>query len=94
VRRITKDGREILTGADWRKQRDLVRLCAHDHCNRCTRYTPDYMGDAHHRMKRGMGGGFRDDRLSNLEWLCRDCHREEEASGNRTKMSRQRSANE
>jgi len=34
-------------------------------------------GHAHHKRRRGMGGGFRDDRAANLEWVCSGCHIEE-----------------
>lgn len=86
MRKITKDGREILTGKDWGRRRDQVRLGANERCSRCESFT-GVSGECHHRVKRGMGGGFRDDRLENLEWLCRECHVTEETSGNRTKMS-------
>lgn len=35
------------------------------------------VGDAHHKKTRGHGGGRRDDRLSNLESFCRNCHAHE-----------------
>jgi len=31
-------------------------------------------GEAHHLKKRKMGGGFRDDRPENLQWLAWECH--------------------
>jgi hypothetical protein len=35
-------------------------------------------GHAHHKNgARGLGGGKRDDRLENLDWLCAKCHRDE-----------------
>jgi hypothetical protein len=79
------DGREILSPADWSKRSAQAWLKAGACCERCRKYT-GFDGDPHHKIKRGMGGGFRDDRLENLEWLCRECHRAEELSGNRTKM--------
>jgi 5-methylcytosine-specific restriction endonuclease McrA len=85
-----EDGREILSPADWSKRRKQVWERAWYYCEGgCGRITDLADGEAHHKIKRGMGGGFRDDRLENLEWLCRECHRIEEASGNRTKMSGQ-----
>lgn len=31
----------------------------------------------HHKVHRGMAGGWRDDRISNLETLCNECHARE-----------------
>jgi hypothetical protein len=43
------------------------------HCARCPRYIPDPReGHRHHIHGRGMGGGKRDDR--DTEILCCDCH--------------------
>jgi HNH endonuclease len=86
VKKITKDGREICTGKDWTHRREECAIRAILGCESCHRYLPLHRGEAHHIIKRGMGGGFRDDRLENLMWLCMTCHREEELSGNRTKM--------
>lgn len=83
--RITKDGREICSRYRWSIRRLAVGADARWLCERCGRSTGDE-GECHHKIKRGMGGGFRDDRLENLEWLCRECHQVEELSGNRTKM--------
>lgn len=79
-------GREILSPYQWQVRRYECGLRAHCSCERCGVFTAFEFGDPHHKIKRGMGGGFRDDRLENLEWLCKECHRVEEASGNRTKM--------
>jgi Pyruvate/2-oxoacid:ferredoxin oxidoreductase delta subunit len=80
-----EDGREILSPAAWSKRRELVRMMANYCCHMCKQFCPD--GEARHKIKRGMGSGFRDDRVSNLEYLCALCHRVEESKGLRTKMS-------
>jgi hypothetical protein len=84
--RVMPDGREILTGKHWQDRKLECGTRDNFHCRRCRHYTGVFEGEAHHKIKRGMGGGFRDDRLENLEWLCRECHEAEEARGLRTKM--------
>ena len=86
MKKITKDGREVLTGKHWLDRREDCAARSMYRCDRCGISTQWGCGEVHHKIKRGMGGGFRDDRLGNLEWLCLPCHREEELSGNRTKM--------
>lgn len=83
--RVTEDGREILSRTAWAIRSHECGYLAGFRCQRCSMFT-DGTGEAHHKIKRGMGGGFRDDRMENLEWLCRPCHRREELSGSRTKM--------
>jgi hypothetical protein len=82
--RVMEDGREILSPAAWSKRREEVRFLANSCCCRCNHFCAH--GEVHHKIKRGMGSGFRDDRIGNLEWLCLICHRAEEAKGLRTKM--------
>jgi hypothetical protein len=84
------DGREVLTGEAWEERRKQCfdRECGV--CEDCGQFAPlhdvkvirdawappivDKAGHAHHRRARGMGGAFRDDRLTNLRWLCHSCH--------------------
>lgn len=86
MKKITKDGREVLTGKHWSERKEDCAALANYLCANCRRFTAWQFGDVHHKVKRGMGGGFRDDRLGNLTWLCRACHTRVELSGNRTKM--------
>lgn len=86
---VLRGEREICHGAAWEQRRSEVHLRAGGACERCRGRALlhdfyDQYGDlvliaghAHHKRKRGMGGGFRDDRATNLEWLCSGCHLEE-----------------
>lgn len=88
---VRDDGREILNGAAWQERREECFKRARGLCEcGCGVYAPLHnvhgnlgtgvtvlvkAGEAHHKRKRGSGGGFRDDRLENLEWLTWSCHR-------------------
>lgn len=86
---VVRGEREICHGTAWEQRRQEVHLRAGGRCERDGRPAPlhDFYdgsgeisipaGHAHHKRKRGMGGGFRDDRAINLEWLCSGCHFEE-----------------
>ena len=79
--RILLDGREILQGVDWklRKLEAYERakgmceqlLASPDGFIRCQRIAEDI----HHIRPRGSNGIDRDDRLENLQCLCRRHHR-------------------
>lgn len=86
--RTLSDGRLVCRSAeDWEKQRSLCCDRAQGLCEcGCGREAPlhhrkderglvlVWAGEAHHLTKRKV----RDDRVSNLKWLARECHREME----------------
>jgi len=76
------EGREKLTPYQWRKRREELCTQAHGRCQRCTYPTTLSEGHAHHKERRGLGGGKRNDSLSNLEWLCQSCHIKEHQDTN------------
>ena len=65
--------RFIASNYGWQKLRKLVRERAENRCQECGAFTP--FGEVHHQRLRGMGGGFRDDKLENLIYNCAVCHR-------------------
>lgn len=82
---ITKDGREVLYGLDWKRRvKQLEARCG----GRCEYMIPDLAeggvpegfrcareaAHPHHRVKRSKG---RDDRLENLVALCKKHHRQQ-----------------
>jgi len=80
---VRRDGSEKLVGEDWKKRKEELRERSGDRCER--EFTlPDNprvmlrcvndANDAHHKIRRSLR---RDDRLSNLEDLCRPHHDEE-----------------
>lgn len=72
---VLRGEREVCrTPQAWQHRRLQVCLLADQRCQRCGHWTPLQAGDAHHRKRRGMGGSQRDDRPTNLEWLCGACH--------------------
>lgn len=73
---ITKDGRVICrTYNAWDIRRRLVWVRAGKRCERCGRGLADLHDvRVHHLVPRRMGGGFRDDKLDNLQCLCWQCH--------------------
>ena len=89
-RRELGDGRVVcLTEAEREANRTAVFEAAQGLCKGCgvwaplkgfrafagARLTP--AGHAHHRKRRGLGGGTRDDRVENQDWLCAECHKRE-----------------
>jgi hypothetical protein len=75
--RITKDGREILSGAAYTRRKRQVWERDRGRCRKCwTLVSWDQFKreGVDHIAKRKMGGGFRDDRMENLQVLCRACH--------------------
>jgi 5-methylcytosine-specific restriction endonuclease McrA len=80
--------REICrTDYQWQKRRQEVFERDKGKCRRCNRFAPLHdeldpetgevrrrAGHAMHGRARKMGGGFRDDRLENLDWGCWRCH--------------------
>jgi 5-methylcytosine-specific restriction endonuclease McrA len=64
--------RFIASNFGWQKLRKIVREQAENRCQECGIYTP--FGSVHHRRLRKAGGGFRDDKPENLEYLCSRCH--------------------
>jgi hypothetical protein len=86
-RTVIRAGREICEGQAWQERRKECHDRAGGYCEcGCTRWAPLHdvkdpdgrvrtkAGEAHHKRKRGMGGGFRDDSLANLQWLYWECH--------------------
>lgn len=76
MKRVTDDGREILTGKDWTNRKREVWERDGKRCTHCFRRLRILEFDADHINLRGMSGGKRDDRLENLRILCRQCHRD------------------
>ena len=84
--RMTKLGRTLLYGRDMMKLRVLVhsramgRCEAQHHASGCpSRVNKDtYWGEGHlhHKVRKGMGGGKRDDTPENTLWLSRACHKQ------------------
>jgi 5-methylcytosine-specific restriction endonuclease McrA len=72
--RMTKDGREILSGDDYEARRREVWERDAQRCVRC--YKPLSLDGCHidHIKKRRSGGGFRNDRLEDLQTMCGICH--------------------
>ena len=73
---VRLDGSEVLHGADWRKRRDELRERSDGRCEETVPYTSNQRcwkeaADPHHIVCRSK---WRDDRLSNLQALCRDHH--------------------
>jgi hypothetical protein len=71
---VFKDGREFLVGLDWKKRKIDLRIRCHERCEyrnsdgvRCR----NEAADPHHVIPRSKQ---RDDRLSNLQALCRYHH--------------------
>lgn len=83
TKRQTKDGRTILTGAQYSALRERVWIRDRGKCVRCERrvsLTQHGFSDdmhLHHKNGRGMGGGKRDDTEEATQSLCAACHREE-----------------
>lgn len=71
------NGRErfVATPHGFNKLRARLKERAASFCENCGRF--DANGHAHHINLRKMGGGARDDRLENLQYLCGICHRKE-----------------
>lgn len=80
---VKKDGRTILTGKHYTKLREQVFLRDKGRCTSCDRHVglmpcgADSDMHLHHKHGRGIGGGRRDDVLSECEALCAACHRKE-----------------
>lgn len=88
---IKRGEREICrTEYQWQKRRQEVFERGKGKCQKCHRFAPlhevlnpetgevrQHAGHAMHIKARKMGGGFRDDRLENLEWGCYRCHIDE-----------------
>src|SRR5882724_12014040 len=74
---VKKDGRTILSGQDYSN----LRMRAFDnysgHCARCHSWIWFASFHLHHKRGRGLGGGKRNDILSEVEPLCSACHRKE-----------------
>lgn len=80
---VRHDGSEILYGADWRARKMEVRERDTGLCERVTMlgrshdaFCRNVMDDVHHIVKRSK---FRDDRMSNLAALSKECHEAEDA---------------
>lgn len=83
---VTWDGREILSPADWDRRRVQVwerdgkvcqgeKMTAPGRFERCGKALPDIrFAEIDHIRARGLGGGWRDDRMENLRLLCRPCN--------------------
>jgi 5-methylcytosine-specific restriction endonuclease McrA len=83
MRRLTKDGRTILTGRDYQRLREAVYLRDRGRCVACGGLVSlvicDNDSDMHlaHVKARKMGGGSRDDTPENTMTKCRRCHMKE-----------------
>jgi len=61
-----------LVDAKKRKLRLLLYDIYDEHCPECGKWRDFNQMHIHHLKTRGAGG---DDRLSNLSWICFECHR-------------------
>ena len=80
MKRVTKDGRLILTGRDWTEQKRRRWKLDNESCVGCGNEMPFENTDCHHKRSRGMNGCYRDDNIDNLETKCGEvwgCHRKE-----------------
>ena len=79
---VAKDGREVLYGLDWKQRVGELRQRSGGQCERMWKDSSDSLSgsyircrsgaaDPHHKIRRSV---LRDDRLSNLEALCRLHH--------------------
>jgi 5-methylcytosine-specific restriction endonuclease McrA len=85
--RVMPDGREICDGAAWRIRTHEIYLRDGGRCFKCARVFPESMTECDHILKRGMGGGTRDDRPANLRTACTWCHAARHAEENKPKKS-------
>lgn len=75
--RIQPDGRERCTGYQWEKRVRELKARAQGWCEAGDlipghpRHFIGDDGDSHHKLKRSLD---RDDRLSNLFWICHSAH--------------------
>lgn len=69
--KVTNDGRLILTGVHYTRLKNLKRERQNNRCARCGKLNPTQL---HHKTKRGMGGGQRNDTTENTQLLCAQCH--------------------
>jgi len=74
MKRLTKDGRTILTGVHYTQFREKVWNLQGFQCKDCRKLLRFHEMDLHHIDGRGMGGSKRDDVLGKVEGLCRPCH--------------------
>ena len=88
TRTVQRGEREICYGQAWQDRRKEAHERALGCCERmgCGKTAPLHnlmddrgvvwcrSGEAHHKRRRGLGGGTRNDALVNLEWLCWRCH--------------------
>lgn len=72
--KITKDGREILTRKHYADRRREVWERDNQRCVKCHRIATLEEAEIDHKRTRGMGGGYRDDRMEALQTLCHACH--------------------
>ena len=77
-----RDGREILHGNAYTKRcRERWEMDGR-RCVLCPRRLPEFSTRLiDHIKKRGLGGGWRDDRIENLRTLCFVCHDREDNQG-------------
>ena len=73
ARKLTKDGRLILSGNDYTKLRRARYTEQDECCADCGAWCEFESTELHHIDGRGLGGGKRDDRATRL--LCIICHR-------------------
>lgn len=71
--KVLYDGAETLVGRDWKRRKEELWERAAGRCEAIKdgRRCRNLGRDAHHVKARSKG---RDDRLSNLSWLCGPCH--------------------
>jgi len=70
------DGREICNLDAWLDRRVAVWRRDGKRCMFCGKSLDLKAAEIDHIIKRGLGGGTRDDRMPNLRTLCRRCHRD------------------
>lgn len=91
--KVTCEPREICHGKSWNVRREEVWERDRRRCLDCNQPVPlhhvkrkdgqviEKAAEIHHKTKRGMGGGKRDDRKENLATLCWQCHDKRERFG-------------
>lgn len=79
MRKITHDGRTILTNNDYRRFRTRIYDRCGGACELCTAGIRFEDMEVHHKNGRGMGGSKRNDVPEAVLGICIPCHRRKHA---------------
>lgn len=74
LRRAKHFGLHKRYDARWMGIRKLACELAREHCEGCGAYAPLHEGHGHHIQQRSTNPELKYE-LSNISWLCADCHR-------------------